>query len=547
MAVLRFRNVNKIYANNVQAVFDFNLDIEDKEFVVFVGPSGCGKSTTLRMVAGLEEISSGEIYIDDVLINDVPPKDRNIAMVFQNYALYPHMTVFDNMAFSLQMRKDLFPVYKIENAEELNKEIQSIEEDYKQKEAEGVSALKAKKAIKEEIKDFVYRNKLAKQYAVEQAKEKYKVRVMTYDHDKVEELHEQIKKAQNEEEKAKIYEEIEKVRANLNMPAFEYRHYTKNEITEKVVKVAETIGLEQYLKRKPGALSGGQRQRVALGRAIVRNPKVFLMDEPLSNLDAKLRGEMRTELKRLHNTSDCTFIYVTHDQLEAMTLATRICLMNNAVINQLDAPLTVYKKPVNLFAADFVGNPTMNFIPGKIIEKKENEAIVEFLGVKAKYKVSEQVDGLNNAGEKIVIGIRPEFLPIKEKGMLSGLAYSTLPTGMETTVKIDFGGDILSAVVFGSIDYAVDEEIRFDVVGDSIILFDAKSKKNLCLGSIEILEIGERSKDDTNEEIELIAEGSNPNANVDESKKGFFKKLFGKKKVKEEKAKEPKEEAEENK
>ena len=194
MAVLHFRNVNKIYANNVQAVFDFNLDIEDKEFVVFVGPSGCGKSTTLRMVAGLEEISSGEIYIDDVLINDVPPKDRNIAMVFQNYALYPHMTVFDNMAFSLQMRKDLFPVYKIENVEELNKEIQSIEEDYKQKESEGVSALKAKKAIKEEIKDFVYRNKLAKQYAVEQAKDKYKVRVMTYDHDKVEELHEQIKK-----------------------------------------------------------------------------------------------------------------------------------------------------------------------------------------------------------------------------------------------------------------------------------------------------------------------------------------------------------------
>ena len=405
MAVLHFRNVNKIYANNVQAVFDFNLDIEDKEFVVFVGPSGCGKSTTLRMVAGLEEISSGEIYIDDVLINDVPPKDRNIAMVFQNYALYPHMTVFDNMAFSLQMRKDLFPVYKIENVEELNKEIQSIEEDYKQKESEGVSALKAKKAIKEEIKDFVYRNKLAKQYAVEQAKDKYKVRVMTYDHDKVEELHEQIKKAQNEEEKAKIYEEIEKVRANLNMPAFEYRHYTKNEITEKVVKVAETIGLEQYLKRKPGALSGGQRQRVALGRAIVRNPKVFLMDEPLSNLDAKLRVQMRTEISKIYQQLGVTVIYVTHDQTEAMTMATKIVCMKDGRIQQIGSPKELFNTPSNLFVAGFIGSPAMNFING-VFDGKH----FVFEGTDIKIKLDKNhIDLLKDYVDKeLVLGVRPE-------------------------------------------------------------------------------------------------------------------------------------------
>ena len=405
MATLHFKDVNKIYPNNVQAVFDFNLDIDDKEFVVFVGPSGCGKSTTLRMVAGLEEISSGEIYIDDVLINDVPPKDRNIAMVFQNYALYPHMTVFDNMAFSLQMRKDLFPVYKIENVEALNEEIKVIEAEYKQKETEGVAALKAKKAIKEEVKDFVYRNKLAKQYTIEKAKEKYKVRVMTFDHDKVDKLHEQIKNAQNEEEKAKIYSEIEAVRANLNMPAFEYRHYTKNEITEKVVSVAETIGLEQYLKRKPGALSGGQRQRVALGRAIVRNPKVFLMDEPLSNLDAKLRVQMRTEISKIYQQLGVTVIYVTHDQTEAMTMATKIVCMKDGRIQQIGSPKELFNTPSNLFVAGFIGSPAMNFI--NVVFDGKN---IVFEGNKNKIQLDKKhIDLLKDyVGKELVLGVRPE-------------------------------------------------------------------------------------------------------------------------------------------
>ena len=405
MAQLHFKNVNKIYANNVQAVFDFNLDIDDKEFVVFVGPSGCGKSTTLRMIAGLEEISSGEIYIDDVLINDVEAKNRNIAMVFQNYALYPHMTVFENMAFSLQMRKDLFPVYKIENEEALKEEVAKIEEEYKQKESEGVTALKAKKAIKEEIKDFVYRNKLSKQHDIEKAKDKYKVRVMTYDHDKVEELHEMIKNAANEEEKAKIYAEIEEVRANLNMPAFEYRHYTKSEITEKVVSVAETIGLEQYLKRKPGALSGGQRQRVALGRAIVRNPKVFLMDEPLSNLDAKLRVQMRTEISKIYQNLGVTVVYVTHDQTEAMTMATKIVCMKDGRIQQIGSPKELFNKPSNLFVAGFIGSPAMNFINGVF---DGQNFVVE--GTDTMIQLDKQhIELLKDYVDKeLILGVRPE-------------------------------------------------------------------------------------------------------------------------------------------
>ena len=405
MAKLHFKNVNKIYPNNVQAVFDFNLDIDDKEFVVFVGPSGCGKSTTLRMVAGLEEITSGEIYIDDVLINDVPAKNRNIAMVFQNYALYPHMTVFENMAFSLQLRKDLFPVYEITDQEGYNKAVDSLYEEYGAKEEAGVNSLKEKKASKDEIKDFVYRNRLARDFEVAKAREKFETRVMTYDHDKVEELEKQLKNTENHEEKAEISAKIEKIRAELNMPAFEYRKYTKQEINSKVVAVAETIGLEQYLKRKPGALSGGQRQRVALGRAIVRNPKVFLMDEPLSNLDAKLRVQMRTEISKLYQDLGVTVIYVTHDQTEAMTMATKIVCMKDGRIQQIGSPKELFNTPNNLFVAGFIGSPAMNFINGSFDGKN---FVFEEGDVKIKLNKN-QIDLLKNyKGKEIIMGVRPE-------------------------------------------------------------------------------------------------------------------------------------------
>ena len=419
MAKLKFSNVNKIYSNNVQAVFDFNLDIEDKEFVVFVGPSGCGKSTTLRMVAGLEEITSGEIYIDDVLVNDVPPKDRNIAMVFQNYALYPHMTVFDNMAFSLQLRKELFPVYEIQDQEGFEKEVEQIEEEFAQKQKEGVASLKAKKAIKEEIKDFVYRNRLSRDMAIAEAREKYKVRVMTFDHEKVEELKKQLADDLADDQRQEILDEIEAVKNTLDKPAFEYRRYSKNEITEKVVNVARTIGLEQYLKRKPAALSGGQRQRVALGRAIVRNPKVFLMDEPLSNLDAKLRVQMRTEIAKLHQDLGVTIIYVTHDQTEAMTMADKIVCMKDGYIQQIGTPRELFNSPSNLFVAGFIGSPSMNFIPGKFDGKSFifDEADIKIELDKAHIELlKDYVD------KELILGVRPENILVdgdKSKDHLS--------------------------------------------------------------------------------------------------------------------------------
>lgn len=301
MATLKFVNINKIYDNKVQAVFDFNLDVRDKEFIVFVGPSGCGKSTTLRMVAGLEEITSGELYINDRLVNDIAPKDRDIAMVFQSYALYPHMTVFDNMAFGLKLRK-----------------------------------------------------------------------------------------------------------------------IPKEEIEKRVNEAAAILGLEPYLNRRPKALSGGQRQRVALGRAIVRSPKVFLMDEPLSNLDAKLRVQMRSEIAKIHERVGATTIYVTHDQTEAMTMATRIVIMKDGHIQQIGSPKEVYNFPANIFVGGFIGSPAMNFLRGKYIDGKfviEADKTQRRIELDLTDELRKNIQGFEN--EEIVLGIRPEDIyvdgPIAEK------------------------------------------------------------------------------------------------------------------------------------
>ena len=293
MSSLNLKNIYKVYPSGVVAVTDFNLDIEDKEFIVFVGPSGCGKSTTLRMIAGLEEISSGELYIDDVLVNNKAPKDRDIAMVFQNYALYPHMSVYDNMAFGLKLRK---------------------------------------------------------------------------------------------------------------MP--------KPEIDARVKEAARILGIEMYLSRKPKALSGGQRQRVALGRAIVREPKVFLLDDPLSNLDAKLRSQMRTEITKLHNRLATTFIYVTHDQVEAMTMGTRIVVMKDGFMQQVDTPINLYDYPINQFVAGFIGTPQMNFFTGTLTGTPD-KVYVEFgmdkvLLPKEKVELIVNLDAYLNTGKEIVFGVRPE-------------------------------------------------------------------------------------------------------------------------------------------
>ena len=290
MASLSLKHINKTYPNGFEAVKDFNLEIEDKEFIIFVGPSGCGKSTTLRMIAGLEDITSGELKIGDKVVNDVEPKDRDIAMVFQNYALYPHMTVYDNMAFGLKLRK-----------------------------------------------------------------------------------------------------------------------VPKDQIDKMVREAAKILDLEPLLDRKPKALSGGQRQRVAMGRAIVRDPKVFLMDEPLSNLDAKLRGQMRIEISKLHQRLGTTIIYVTHDQTEAMTLGTRIVVMNAGIVQQVDTPQTLYDYPCNQFVAGFIGSPQMNFIDAQCVVEgakaflKFDKYQVELPEAKAK----KLIDG-GYAGKNVVFGIRPE-------------------------------------------------------------------------------------------------------------------------------------------
>ena len=295
MAGLQLRGINKVYPSGVQAVFNFTLDIRDKEFIVLVGPSGCGKSTTLRMVAGLEEISSGELYIDGKLVNDVVPKDRDIAMVFQNYALYPHMSVYDNMAFGLKLRK-----------------------------------------------------------------------------------------------------------------------VPKDEIDRKVKAAAQILGITDYLSRKPKALSGGQRQRVALGRTIVREPKVFLLDEPLSNLDAKLRASMRTEITKLHSRLATTFIYVTHDQIEAMTMGTRIVVMKDGFVQQVDTPQNLYDYPINLFVAGFIGTPQMNFFKESTLTSENGKVYVNFVGgnkialpesMRVRIKnLSEYLD----TDKKVTLGVRPE-------------------------------------------------------------------------------------------------------------------------------------------
>ncbi len=296
MASLSMRNIKKVYAGGVTAVQDFNLEVADKEFIIFVGPSGCGKSTTLRMIAGLEEITDGELYIGDRLVNDVEPKDRDIAMVFQNYALYPHMTVYDNMAFGLKLRKT-----------------------------------------------------------------------------------------------------------------------PKAEIDKRVQEAAKILGIEVLLDRKPKALSGGQRQRVAMGRAIVREPKVFLMDEPLSNLDAKLRVQMRVEISKLHRRLQTTIIYVTHDQVEAMTLGTRIVVMKDGIIQQCDSPSNLYERPQNVFVAGFIGSPQMNFIESKVSGDASAVTLtfaknaVTIHGEKAKAIV----DG-GYVGKEVIMGIRPEDIHDEE-------------------------------------------------------------------------------------------------------------------------------------
>ena len=362
MATLSFKGLDKIYDNGVQAVFDFSLNVKDKEFIVFVGPSGCGKTTTLRMVAGLEEISAGELYIDDTLVNDVAPKDRNIAMVFQSYALYPHMTVYDNMAFGLKLRK---------------------------------------------------------------------------------------------------------------MP--------KDEIQRRVDNAADILGLKGYLDRKPKALSGGQRQRVALGRAIVRDAKVFLMDEPLSNLDAKLRVAMRAELIKLHERLGTTTIYVTHDQIEAMTMATRIVVMKDGRIQQIGAPKEIYDYPNNMFVGGFIGTPAMNFLTGKVDDK--GIFTCENLKVKVDEKHIKLLTDKKMINKEVVLGFRPEDIhdePRYLEEYKDAKATFTVDVsellGAETNIHITIGSHNIIAKVNARADLNIGDKVDLAINMSKSHFFDPETE-----------------------------------------------------------------------
>ena len=353
----------QITDQGVVAVQEFNLEIADKEFIVLVGPSGCGKSTTLRMVAGLEEITEGELYIDGKLMNDVAPKDRDIAMVFQNYALYPHMTVYENMAFSLKLRKE-----------------------------------------------------------------------------------------------------------------------KKDVIDKKVREAAEILDITQYLNRKPKALSGGQRQRVAIGRAIVRDPSVFLMDEPLSNLDAKLRNQMRAEIIKLRERINTTFIYVTHDQTEAMTLGDRIVIMRDGYIQQIGTPQEVFNNPRNLFVAGFIGTPQMNFFDAKLL-KEDGKYLVELGGLKVELSPEKQARlAANNVEpQDITLGVRPEHTVLGEKGVDARVDVSEM---MGSSVHLHVtaeGKDVIIIVptIDGKASFSMGEQVKFAFDGNVAHVFSKETEKNL--------------------------------------------------------------------
>ena len=335
-AYVSIQNVHKIYDNLVQAVYDFSLDIKQNEFIVFVGPSGCGKSTTLRMIAGLEEITAGNIFIDGVYANSLPPKDRNIAMVFQSYALYPHMSVYGNMAFALKIRP-----YDMPRFDESGNPVMGVDK-------------KKAESLEKQIKELDGQINNIKKYGF---------------NGKTLELLASIEK--HRESLQKQLEEVNNTQVHLT----QRRKYTKQEIDDAVNEAAKILQITEYLNRKPKALSGGQRQRVALGRAIVKKAKLFLMDEPLSNLDAKLRVSMRSEIKRIHQAIGATTIYVTHDQTEAMTMADRIVIMNKGYIQQIGHPKEIYDHPKNIFVATFIGSPAMNIINTQI-----NKGVLEFPG-----------------------------------------------------------------------------------------------------------------------------------------------------------------------
>ena len=389
MAELRLKSVYKVYDGGVEAVKDFNLSVKDKEFIVFVGPSGCGKSTTLRMIAGLEKITAGDIYIDDTRINNIEPRDRDIAMVFQNYALYPHMTVYKNMAFSLKLRKVKKEMYDENGNKILFTDIKEIKK-----------ATKEYEFYKRTLSEI--NNHVEKMKAIDDLSEDEK-KLLKRNCEQINEMTVLMNNA---------YNRAEYLKKHL-VPKYKMSHLSKKEINDKVVETAKLLEIEDLLDRKPKALSGGQRQRVAIGRAIVRNPKLFLMDEPLSNLDAKLRNQMRAELILLRKRINTTFIYVTHDQTEAMTLGDRIVIMKDGIVQQIGSPQDLFNHPANLFVAGFIGSPQMNFIDATLDKKYSIHVLNKELSLKK--EMIKSLKENNVSPQEVSLGVRPEHIQVCSK------------------------------------------------------------------------------------------------------------------------------------
>jgi len=528
------------------AVEDLNLTIADNSFVTLLGPSGCGKTTTLRMIAGLETPTSGRITIGDQVVFDsamginVPANKRRVGFLFQNYALWPNMTVYENISFGLTNVKEDLPKIDFDTrinarlAEILSApgEVTKVLAECRDKKGK----LDDKKALFKLIDTFTISQFTAKKllgYHLEDGKDVSAEAAA---------LREKAEAARKALEATGGSYDADYAIYKDGQPVTEVRKLTKEEIDLTVRRVARIVKIGMFMDRYPAELSGGQQQRVAIARTLAPEPSVLFMDEPLSNLDAKLRLEMRYELQRLHVETGSTFVYVTHDQMEAMTLATQICLINNGVLQQYQPPLTVYNHPQNLFVADFVGNPSINFVEAKGAQQPDGSITLDILGgVKAVFrpregldlaawfaerdrkaaahaaerlaksqekgyvekgnkdepfryhiaKVEEEDDSLQEepvlTNEDLVLGIRPEFLNITSEAPLKGEIYGAMPTGMESTIKVYVNGFLLTGVVFGSSLFTIGEQHSISFTGHHIMLFDRQSGDCIALGSLETL------------------------------------------------------------
>ena len=545
MPEIRLEHITKRWGK-FYAVEDLNLVIGDNAFVTLLGPSGCGKTTTLRMIAGLETPTSGRITIGDKVVFDsamginVPANKRKVGFLFQNYALWPNMTVYDNISFGLSNIRE--PMERIDfegkNAARLAQLLEAPAEAAKVIEEcrDRSGKLDEKRAVLRLIDAFTLSQYTAK-------------RLLAYHPESGRDFSSEISALKNKAEASR--KAVQAAGFTLDAgyryckdgkPVLQTRKLTKEEIDLTVRRVSRIVKIGMFMDRYPAELSGGQQQRVAIARTLAPEPTVLFMDEPLSNLDAKLRLEMRYELQRLHVETGSTFVYVTHDQMEAMTLATRICLINNGVLQQYAAPLEVYHRPANLFVADFVGNPSINFVEAKGAQQPDGSITLEILGgVKAVFrpregldlaawfaerdrkaaahaaerlaksqekgyvekgnkdepfryhiaKVEEEDDSLQEdpvlTNEDLVLGIRPEFLNITNEAPLKGEIYGAMPTGMESTIKVYVNGFLLTGVVFGSSLFTIGQQHSVSFTGHHIMLFDRQSGDCIALGSLETL------------------------------------------------------------